>query len=147
MAAKSNKTTAKLNAKIALFIKEAGDKSKYNEEQQKIYTAFTKTNGKPIRFQVVDCEGIILNVSIDPKTEVAKILNKHFYESNGMVKTEHILKMFDVMRSGVKSYNKGNYVYRKRFTMKGEVYFLVIKLFQNGKEAVLKSFYSNIGYK
>ena len=143
----AKKKIEKIDAKIALFIKEAGDKSKYNEEQQKIYTAFTKTKGKPIRFHVVDCEGVVLNVSIDPKTEVVKILNKHFYENNGMIKTEHILKMFDVMRLGVKSYNNGNYVYRKRFTMKGDVYFLVIKLYQNGKDAVLKSFYSNVGYK
>ncbi len=138
---------ANIDDKIALFIKEAGDKSKYNVEQQKIYTAFTKTNGKPIRVQVVDCEGVKLNVSIDPKTEVSKILKKHFYEANGTIKTQHILKMFDVMRSGKKAFNNGNYVYRKKYVKNGEVYFLVIKLFQNGKDAILKSFHSNLGYK
>lgn len=137
---------AKIDDKIALFIKEAGDKSKYNVEQQKIYTAFTKKKGKPVNFKITDCEGIDYNISLNPEKEVKKILCKHYKENDGTVLTADILNMFDVIRTGLKNYNNGNIVYTKRYTRKGEVYFFVIKLLKSGNNAVLKSFYSNRGY-
>ena len=136
-----------IRKKIELFKSEAGEKEQYNIEQQKIYSAFTKENGKGIRFAVTDCEGKIFKVTLDSATEVRKILFKHYQEPNGTVTAKDILNMFDVVRRGVKRYEKGNYVYTKRFLRKGEVYFAVLKLFPNGKDAVLKSFYSNQGYK
>lgn len=136
-----------IEKKIEQFKKEAGPKEQYNTEQQKIYSAFAKTNGKSVRFDITDCEGIAIKITLDPATEVKKILLKHYQEPKGTVTAKDILQMFDVVRSGSKQFNKGNYVYQKRYTRNGNVYFAVIKLFSNGKDAVLKSFYSNIGYK
>lgn len=136
-----------IEKKIEQFKKEAGPKEQYNIEQQKIYTAFTKNKGLPIRVDVVDCEGIHIKVAIDPTEEVKKILLKHYQEKKGNVTAKEILNMFDVMRTGNKNFNQGNYVYTKKYTRKGNVYFIVIKLFANKKEAILKSFYSNEGYK
>lgn len=142
----AKKKIAEIDAKIALFIKEAGDKSKYNVEQQKIYTAFTRKTGKPINFKITDCEGVDYNVSLDSTKEVKKILCKHYKEKDGTVLIADILNMFDVIRTGAKNYNHGNIVYTKKYTRKGEVYFFVIKLLKSGNNAVLKSFYSNRGY-
>ena len=136
-----------IQKKIELFKCEAGEKKQYNIEQQKIYSAFTKENGKSIRCAITDCEGKNLKVTLDPATEVRKILLKHYQEPNGLVTAKDILNMFDVVRTGTKRYEKGNYVYTKRFVRKGDVYFTVLKLFPNGKDAVLKSFYSNRGYE
>ena len=83
----------------------------------------------------------------DPTEEVKKILLKHYQGKKGNVTAKEILNMFDVMRTGNKNFNQGNYVYTKKYTRKGNVYFIVIKLFANKKEAILKSFYSNDGYK
>ena len=83
----------------------------------------------------------------DGYKEVRKILLKHYRGENGTVSSKEILNMFDVMRTGSKSFNDGNYVYRKKYVKHGNVYFIVVKLFSNGKDAVLKSFYSNVGYK
>lgn len=136
-----------IEKKIEQFKKEAGPKEQYNIEQQKIYSAFAKTGGKSVRFDIVDCEGVIIKITLAPGTEVRKILLKHYQEPKGTVTAKDILHMFDVVRTGSKLFNKGNYVYQKRYTRKGNVYFAVIKLFFNGKDAVLKSFYSNVGYK
>ena len=74
-----------IRKKIELFKSEAGEKEQYNIEQQKIYSAFTKENGKGIRFAVTDCEGKIFKVTLDSATEVRKILLKHYQEPNGTV--------------------------------------------------------------
>lgn len=136
-----------LEKKIAAFKREAGDKSQYTPEQQKIYSAFTKVNGAEVSVKVTDCEGVTMNVKLQASKEVRKILLKHYRGEKGTVSGREILNMFDVMRTGSKSFNDGNYVYRKRYVKHGNVYFIVIKLFSNGKDAVLKSFYSNVGYK
>lgn len=133
--------------KIEAFKREAGAKDKYNTEQQKIYTAFTKENGKDITITLTDCEGVKLKVLLKSADEVQKILLKHYKGKKGTVTAKEILNMFDVVRTGKKQFNIGNYVYRKRYVRNGSVYFTVIKLFANGKDAVLKSFHSNIGYK
>lgn len=136
-----------IEKKIEQFKKEAGPKEQYNTEQQKIYTAFTATKKKLICFNIIDCEGTTINVTLDSSVEVRKILLKHYQEKKGNVTAKEILKMFDVMRTGNKNFNQGNYVYTKKYTRKGNVYFIVIKLFANKKETILKSFYSNEGYK
>ena len=136
-----------IREKIDIFKREAGEKERYNIEQQKIYSAFTKENGKSIRFAITDCKGKNLRVTLDPATEVRKILLKHYQEPTGTVTAKEILNMFDIVRTGTKKKEKGNYVYTKKFVRKRAVYFAVLKLFPNGKDAVLKSFYSNLGYK
>ena len=136
-----------IQEKIRAFIKEAGPRERYDVEKQKIYSAFTKENGKDVGFSIVDCEGVNIKVKLESSKEVKKILLKHFQTDNGTVTAKDILNMFDVMRTGSKSFNNGNYVYSKRYVRRGNVYYTVIKLFSNGRDAVLKSFYSNIGYK
>ena len=96
---------------------------------------------------VVDCEGVRIRVILNSSDEVRKILLKHYKETKGTVTAKDILNMFDVVRSGSKNFNEGNYVYVKRYRRRGTVYFTVIKLFSDGETAVLKSFYSNVGYK
>lgn len=136
-----------LEKKIAAFKREAGDKSQYTPEQQRLYYIFTKAKGKEIRFAVIDCEGIKLSVSVDPTDEVKKILLKHYRTDDGTVTAKEILNMFDVVRTGSKRFDKGKYIYQKRYVKRGTVYFTVIEFVKEGTKAVLKSFHSNIGYK
>lgn len=136
-----------IQQKIEQFKAEAGDKNQYTPEQQKIYTAFTKEGGSLTNFIITDCEGKTLKISVDSATEVRKILLKHYKTNVGTVTAKEILHMFDVIRFGSKHFNHGNYVYIHRFVKKGIVFYTVIKLFSNGKDAYLKSFHSNRGYK
>jgi len=136
-----------IDKKIAQFKQEAGNKEQYNTEQQKIYSAFTKKNGSKITINVVDCEGVRIRVILNSSDEVRKILLKHYKGTKGTVTAKEILNMFDIVRSGSKNFNDGNYVYIKRYRRRGTVYFTVLKLFSDGGTAVLKSFYSNVGYK
>lgn len=139
-----------IDKKIAQFKQEAGNKEQYNTEQQKIYSAFTKKNGSKTIINVVDCEGISIRVCLDSSTEIRKILLKHYKTRIGTVTAKDILNMFDVMRTGKKEFQSGNYTYIKtKYRNINGVrirYFLIIKLFPNGKDAVLKSFYTNEGY-
>lgn len=89
-----------IREKIDIFKREAGEKERYNIEQQKIYSAFTKENGKSIRFAITDCKGKNLRVTLDPATEVRKILLKHYQEPTGTVTAKEILNMFDIVRTG-----------------------------------------------
>ncbi len=75
------------------------------------------------------------------------ILLKHYRTSDGTVTANQILRMFDVVRTGSKRKSQGNVVYSKVFRKNGVEYRTVVKIFPNGKDAVLKSFHSTIGYK
>lgn len=134
-----------LNKKIAQFIEEVG-KAELTPEQSKIFHTFTKAK-KEIKFDITDCEGINLRIIIDPEHEVRKILIKHYNTKNGTVTAKDIIKMFDVVRKGEKRFNDGNYVYSVTRQKNGVTYKTVIKIFSNGKDAVLKSFHSTIGYE
>lgn len=132
-----------LEKKIAAFKREAGSKEQYNVEQQKIYTAFTRKNGRPIRVEVIDCSGIKMKISLDSTTEVKKILLKHYKGKEGRVTADEILRMFDVVRYGHKKSNHGNFEYTLTFDRGKFTYFTIVKLFPNGEDAILKSFYTN----
>lgn len=135
-----------LSKKIAQFIAEVGDPDKLTSEQGKILYAFTKAK-KAVKFDIADCEGINLKIYVDPGHEVKKILLKHYNTKDGTVTAKEILKMFDVVRKGEKKFNNGNYVYSVTRKRNGVTYKTVVKIFSDGKEAVLKSFHSDIGYE
>ena len=137
---------ATIEDKIKQFKSEVGNKT-LSKEQAKIYNAFTKVNGKKVAISVVDCEGVVLKVTLIPSKEVKKILLKHYRTSDGTVTANQILRMFDVVRTGSKRKSQGNVVYSKVFRKNGVEYRTVVKIFPNGKDAVLKSFHSTIGYK
>lgn len=126
-------------------MKKFGD-TELTPEQSKIFHTFTKAK-KEIKFDITDCEGVNLKVIIDPGHEVRKILIKHYNTRNGTVTAKDILRMFDVVRKGEKKFNQGNYVYSVTRQKNGVIYKTVIKIFSNGKDAVLKSFHSTIGYE
>lgn len=134
-----------LNKKIAQFIEEVGV-MELTPEQGKIFYAFTRSK-KDVNFEVTDCEGVNLKITLDPQQEVRKILLKHYNTNNGTVTAKDILKMFDIVRKGEKKFNNGNYVYSQIRRKNGVTYKTVIKIFSNGKEAMLKSFHSTIGYE
>lgn len=137
---------ATIEDKIKQFKSEVGNKP-LSTEQAKIYNAFTKVNGKKVAVSVIDCEGVVLKVTLIPSKEVKKILLKHYRTSDGTVTANQILRMFDVVRTGSKRKSQGNVVYSKVFRKNGVEYRTVVKIFPNGKDAVLKSFHSTIGYK
>ena len=134
-----------LSKKTAQFIAEVGDRE-LTQEQGRILYAFTKAK-KEVKFNITDCEGVDLKISIDPGHEVRKILLKHYNTKDGTVTAKDILKMFDVVRKGEKKFNAGNYVYSVTRKRNGVTYKTVIKIFSDGKDAVLKSFHSDIGYE
>ena len=104
-----------LEKKIAAFKREAGDKEQYSVEQQRLYYVFTKARGKELHFALTDCEGVRLNVYVDPADEVQKILLKHYRGKKGTVTAREILNMFDVVRTGAKRFEDGKYIYQKRY--------------------------------
>lgn len=134
-----------LSTKIAQFIAEVGDRE-LTQEQGRILYAFTEAK-KDVKFNITDCEGIDLKISIDPGHEVRKILIKHYNTKDGTVTAKDILKMFDIVRKGEKKFSNGNYVYSVIRKRNGVTYKTVIKIFSNGKDSVLKSFHSDIGYE
>ena len=134
-----------LSKKIAQFIAEVGDRE-LTQEQGKILYAFTKAR-KTVKFDVTDCEGVNLKIVLDTTAEVKKILLKHYNTKDGTVTAKDILKMFDIVRKGEKKFNNGNYVYSVTRKRNGVTYKTVIKIFSDGKDAVLKSFHSDIGYE
>ena len=113
-------------------------------EQSKIFHAFT-TAKKDIKIAVTDCKGVNLLITLDQQ-EIGKILIKHYKASDGTVTANEILQMFDIVRNGKKSFSYGNYVYSITKRKNGETYKTVVKIFPNGKDAVLKSFHSTIGH-
>ena len=137
--------TQLLSKRIEQFIEEVGV-MELTPEQGKIFYAFTKSK-KDVNFDVTDCEGVNLKITLDPRQEVRKILLKHYNTNNGTVTAKDILKMFDIVRKGEKKFNNGNYVYSQMRRKNGVTYKTVIKIFSNGKEAMLKSFHSTIGYE
>ena len=137
---------ALIDEKIALFKAEVGDRE-LNEEQSKVFNAFSKKNGSVVKVHVVDCEGICLKVSLDSSAEIRKVLSKHYRTTDGTVTALQILNMFDTVRTGYKYFSNGNVVYEKSWMDNGVKYFTVLKIYPNGKDAVFKSFYSTIGYK
>lgn len=132
--------------KIKQFKAEVGSRA-LTPEQGKLYYAFTKKNGKDVKINVVDSYGVALRVTVESSKEVRKILTKHYRTGNGTVTAMQILNMFDTVRSGEKYSSQGNTVYRKTRSKDGVTYHTVVKIFSNGHDAVLKSFYSTIGYK
>lgn len=134
-----------LAKKIEQFIEEVGS-MELTPEQNEIMIAFTKAK-KRKKFAVTDCEGINLRITIDPQHEARKILLKHYNTKDGAVTAKDILKMFDVVRKGEKKFNQGNYVYSVTKHRNGVTYKTVINIFSDGKDAVLKSFHSDIGYE
>lgn len=141
----SNSKTQLLSHRISQFVAEVGDKE-LTEEQAKIFHAFTKVNGSKIYFQVEDCENVMLRICVS-KSEKNKILLKHYCTNIGTITANDILEMFDIIRKGEKNFNNGNYVYSISKRKKGVTYKVVVKIFSNGKDAVLKSFHSTIGYE
>lgn len=139
------KQTQLLSKRIEEFIEEVGV-MELTPEQGKIFYAFTRSK-KDVNFEVTDCEGVNLKITLDPQQEVRKILLKHYNTNNGTVTAKDILKMFDIVRKGEKKFNNGNYVYSQIRRKNGVTYKTVIKIFSNGKEAMLKSFHSTIGYE
>ena len=139
-------TETPIEKKIRQFKAEVCDRE-LTTEQAKIYAAFTKTNGKTINVHVTDCEGVNLKIALDSSTEVKKILLKHYKTSDGTVTALQILNMFDLVRKGKKYFSQGNYVYSVKKVKNSVTYKTVIKIYSNGKDAVLKSFHSTIGYK
>ena len=137
--------TQLLSKRIEQFIEEVGV-MELTPEQGKIFYAFTRSK-KDVNFDVTDCEGVNLKITLDPRQEVRKILLKHYNTNNGTVTAKDILKMFDIVRKGEKKFNNGNYVYSQMRRKNGVTYKTVIKIFSNGKEAMLKSFHSTIGYE
>lgn len=135
-----------VKAKIEQFRKEIGNRP-LNEEQQKIYSAFTKENGSRIYCSVTDGYGCSYKVFLESSKEIKKILIKHYRTNDGTVTALQILNMFDTVRTGTKYTSQGNVVYKKTRTKDGVEYHTVIKIFKNGTDAVLKSFHSTIGYK
>ena len=135
-----------IDDRIAQFRAEVGDRE-LTEEQRKIFNAFTKKNGSLVRIHIVDVEGVSLRVSMDSSAEVKKVLTKHYCTPDGTVTAVQILDMFDTVRTGRKYMSMGNIIYEKAWTCDGALYFTVLKVFSNGKDAVFKSFYSTIGYK
>lgn len=115
------------------------------EEQRNIFIAFV-TASKKKKIAVTDCKGKDLIISIAPKNEAGKILIKHYNSQNGTVKASEILRMFDIVRTGNKSYSQGNTVYSIIKKKNNETYKTVVKIYSNGTDAVLKSFHSTIGY-
>lgn len=142
----SNKRNNKIEAVKKLHLKKIEDfkneigEMVLNEEQKKIYDAFTKVQGRKIYVTVCDSENTILKILLESQTEVKKILLKHYKGSKGIVTASEILNMFDVVRTGDKYFNLGNYVYTKVYTKGGKRYRTVLKIFNNGSDAVLKSF-------
>ena len=134
------KQTQLLSKRIEEFIEEVGV-MELTPEQGKIFYAFTRSK------KDVNCEGVNLKITLDPQQEVRKILLKHYNTNNGTVTAKDILKMFDIVRKGEKKFNNGNYVYSQIRRKNGVTYKTVIKIFSNGKEAMLKSFHSTIGYE
>lgn len=135
-----------IESRISSFIREL-ESSSLNTEQRKIYNAFTKNGGSKVSVSVVDCEGVRMKVSLSPTEEVRKILTKHYKTTDGTVTAKEIVNMFDIVRTGSKYFSQGNYVYWKELYRDGRKYKTIIKIFRNGSSAVLKSFYSNMGYE
>lgn len=135
----SNLQKGILEQRIAQFKEEIGSRP-LNEEQKKIFAAFTKVNGSKIYVHAVDCEGVVLKVLLESSGEVKKILLKHYKGTEGTVSANDILNMFHVVRTGDKQFSSGNYVYTKFIYRKGKRYRVVLKIHDNGTDAVLKSF-------
>lgn len=95
---------------------------------------------------MTDCKGKELIISIAPKNEAKKILIKHYNSKDGTVKASEILRKFNVVRNGNKSYSQGNTVYSMIKKKNNETYKTIVKIYSNGTDAVLKSFYSTIGH-
>ena len=136
-----------LEKKIAAFKREAGDKSQYTPEQQKIYAAFTKLNGKDTNFAVIDQEGITIRFFIKSSAGAKHILDEHYLVERGKVTAKEILNMLDVIRTGKKTFENDSYVYRKKYTINGFTYTVVLRLIKANGKIALKTFYSNRGYK
>ncbi len=86
-----------LEKKIVAFIREAGDKSKYTPEQQKIYTAFTKTSGSKIYLRVTDKFNVSYKLYMPTGYYLEKIMTKHYQGAKGMVTAFEILNLLDVI--------------------------------------------------
>ena len=137
-----------LEKKIVAFIREAGDKSKYTPEQQKIYTAFTKTSGSKIYLRVTDKFNVSYKLYMPTGYYLEKIMTKHYQGAKGMVTAFEILNLLDVIRTGDKyrDIDTGHWVYYKRYRRKGATYTAIVKIAKDGINSHLLSFYTNIGY-
>ena len=96
---------------------------------------------------VTDGYGCKYKIMLESSKEVRKILLRHYRTNDGTVTAYQILTMFDTLRTGTKYTSMGNIVYKKTRTRDGVEYHTVIKIFENGTDAVLKSFHSTIGHQ
>ena len=132
--------------KIEQFKKEIGNPTRYNQEQQKIFAAFTKENGKDINFSITDSEGVTLRLFIKSSDSAIHILKRHYLEEKGKVTAHEILHMFDIIRTGAKTFENNKYTYRKQYKINKTTFTIVISLVKSNGKVALKTFYSNREY-
>ena len=137
-----------IEQKIQQFIAEAGDKSKYTPEQQKIYAAFTKTSGSKIYFRVTDKFGYTYKLYMPTGAYLNKIMTKHYQSHIGTITAFEILNLLDIIRTGdkYKDYDTGHWVYHKKYHLKGLTYYAILKISKDGINSHLLSLFTNKGY-
>lgn len=135
-----------IEKKIRQFIDEVGYKE-LTTEQAKVYAAFTKTKGNPIRISTIDSEGTSVSFKMDPTKHgdgPQHILTKHYKGTIGRVTAIEILNMCEAIRNGKKDYS-GNcvyYEYTKKYS--GVMHTIFIKI--GTRDKYLKTFYSDRDY-
>lgn len=132
-----------IERKITSFCQEVGEMS-MNDEQKRIYRAFTLASVKPYRFVVTDkYDNTVRFVLYTNKCDdgVLHILSKH-YNGIGKVSAQEILNLCDVIRLGNLSVSENTMLYTLK--RNGQTFKLIVALKKSKTgNNVLKSFYSN----
>lgn len=136
---------ATIDDKIKQFKEEVGGRV-LNEKQGKIYHAFTKTNGSATYLNVTDKDNRDIRIKIySNKVDNGSqhILVNHYKEPVYWVTANEILNLYRIVELGER-YRSGIYtVYHRTYSNGNAKISTVLKLKEEDREAVLKSFYSD----